>query len=114
MQISIRIKHINNKHPHKTQYPHKVLGDRTFGNICSGFWFSLPGSHTCVCARKSSAQDRAQGSRVAGSSERHTYIISQDCCAVEDGHRVLLLIVVELFMNLEEKQEYTSSPASKQ
>lgn len=29
----------------------------------------------------------------------HTDIISQDCCAVEDGHGVLLLIVVELFMN---------------
>lgn len=45
--------------------------------------------------------------------ERHTYIISQGCCTMENGHGALLLIVVEFFMNLEENQSSMSSPAGK-
>lgn len=68
-----------------------------------------------ICLRQDElCPGQAGGSRVPGSSERHTYVIGQDCGAVEDGHGVLLLIVVELFVNLEETRVNVSSPASKQ
>jgi hypothetical protein len=46
--------------------------------------------------------------------ERHTHIISQRCCTMENGQRILLLIAVKFFMNLEENESSMSSPAGKE
>lgn len=45
--------------------------------------------------------------------ERHTHVISQSCCTMENGHRTLLLIIVKFLMDLEENESGMNSPAGK-
>lgn len=82
-----------------------MLGDdRDLGNICDFFHLSLKGSHTSVY----------HGVGPAWNQGRHTYIISQGCCPMENGHWTLLLIAVKFFMNLEENESSMSLPAGRE